>query len=343
MDHPRTFRPRTFRLIGFLAAVVVAVSCSSAPDDAPASTAGSASGPWSFVGDNGEELQLPADPERIVMWEEAAVTLMDFGVRPVGIFGQSEGVSLQESPLFEGLDMTGIESVGSICAEINYEALAALDPDLIIAQQWGSYEKYPPNCFLNFKQLETVEAIAPVLALQSERPATDVLDRYVELAGSLGADLESPEVSAKRDRFETAVKRLKAAVADRPEITVVGMTGAQDGGGQVAHPGGFPDLQALEDDFGVRFVDPPDHNGYWKPLSPEEVDSYLGDVMLFDSRPGLPSIAELADQNDLWARMPAVAADQVVPWYVPGSSSYTQYAEALERLAAEIEDAQDVA
>lgn len=48
------------------------------------------------------------------------------------------------------------------------------------------------------------------------------------------------------------------------------------------------------------------------------------------------------DAHPLWAALPEVEAGQIVPWYVPGSFSYTRDAQAMEALASAIENAQDL-
>jgi iron complex transport system substrate-binding protein len=152
-------------------------------------------------------------------------------------------------------------------------------------------------------------------------------------------------MTAKRERYEQATERLRTAVAEHPEISVIGYDINSVGDGLfVAQAKGFPDLLGYQEDFGVTFVGPQSKKIiYWEKLSPEKTDTYLADIILYDSRePSLP-LTELEQGLPLWNDLPAVQADQIVPWYVPGSGSYTRNAEAMELLAEAIENAQDVA
>jgi iron complex transport system substrate-binding protein len=135
------------------------------------------------------------------------------------------------------------------------------------------------------------------------------------------------------------------AVAERPEISVIGYDIVSVADGLfVAQSIGFPDLWGYQDIFGITFVGPESEELiYWEQVSPENTDKYLADVILYDSRaPALP-FSELEDGLPLWSELPAVAADQIVPWYVPGSGSYSRDAEAMELLAEAIATAEDVA
>ncbi len=106
-------------------------------DDASDSGSGSAAesappeatGEWSFTDDRGIDVTLPEQPERIVAYHNAAAALIPLRVHPVGVFG---GSAPEDSSLLAGLDLDGIDSVGEVYGELNFEALAAADPDLIV-------------------------------------------------------------------------------------------------------------------------------------------------------------------------------------------------------------------
>jgi iron complex transport system substrate-binding protein len=135
------------------------------------------------------------------------------------------------------------------------------------------------------------------------------------------------------------------AVEDRPEISVVGYDiNAPSDGVFVAQPIGFPDLWGYEEIFGVTFEGPQsDDLIYWEKLSPENADKYLADVIMIDRREPSPPFSELEQGLPLWNELPAVKSDQIVPWYVPGSGSYSRDARAMELLADAIANAEDVA
>jgi len=316
-------------LIGLTAIGTTSAVASTVPDDAGA--------PWTFVDDMGTTVETPERPERIVMFEDVAASLMDFGVRPVGIhYIQDDG-----NTLFDGLDLDGIESVGANCETINVEAVAALEPDLIVYMNWG--ETDDAAFCLESNQRRQLEEFAPVLQMRAEGSADEILARYAELAEALGADLESADVVAKREGYEAASERLATAIAERPEISIIPLSVSPDYFG-IAEPTGFADLVTLQDRYGVEFVGPFDPDEftatYWQEYSAELATTFRGDVILMDAKNATPLDAKL-DAFPLWAALPEVAAGQIVPWFVPGSFSYTRDAAFMDSLAGAIETAED--
>jgi iron complex transport system substrate-binding protein len=319
------------------AVLLVVVSLLAACGDDSTSTEGDAKdAAWTFRDDADEEIRLDAAPERIVMFEDVAASMIDLDVEPAGIH-YINGVD--GNALFEDVDLDGVETVGTECEKLNVEALAALEPDLIVYMLWGE-----ETFCLTPEQVELAEDVAPVLQIQAVGESNEIRARYIELAEALGADLDSPEQVEKRERFEAAEERLKAAVAARPEISVIPMSLAPDYAG-IAEPSAYPDLITLRDDFGVRFTGPFDPaaestDTYWEEMSAETIAEHRGDVIMMDAKNETP-LQEKREAYPLWAGLPEVQAEQVVPWWVPGSFSYTRDAEALETLAEAIETAVD--
>jgi iron complex transport system substrate-binding protein len=302
-----------------------------------AATTTSTSTGWSFTDDDGTTVELATTPTRIVMFEDVAASLMDLGVQPVGIhFLQGQ----DGNDLLADFDLTGIASTGN-CSEANIEAAAALEPELFVYMDWG--EPTTAAFCLEDTQKALLEEIAPVIRIAAEGRADEILERYVELAASLGADLEDPAIAAKRERYDAASARLDAAVTARPEMTVIPMSGSPGYAG-AAEIDGFADLVTLRDRYGVSFVTP--FSGaftetYWQELSPETVTDLRADVILMDAKNATPLAAKL-EAFPLWAALPEVVAGQIVPWYVPGSFSYTRDAAFLDALATAIESGQDL-
>jgi iron complex transport system substrate-binding protein len=74
-------------------------------------------------------------PTRIIAQEDAAAALWSFGIRPIATYGYQP---LSENPQFEGVDVSGVDTVGEAFGEINIEKIPALDPDLIVTSLWPS-------------------------------------------------------------------------------------------------------------------------------------------------------------------------------------------------------------
>ena len=324
---------RTWAVLLVVASLLVACGEDGSTSEAEAEAEDAA---WAFRDDADEEISLDASPERIVMFEDVAASMIDLDVEPAGIH-YINGVD--GNRLFEDVDLDGVETVGTECEKLNVEALAALEPDLIVYMLWGE-----ETFCLTPEQVELAEDVAPVLKIQAVGESNAIRDRYIELAEALGADLDSAEQVEKRERFEAAETRLEAAVAARPEISVIPMSLAPDYAG-IAEPSAYPDLITLRDDFGVRFTGPfdpaaPSTDTYWEEMSAETIAEFRGDVIMMDAKNETPLSDKLASYP-LWAGLPEVQAEQVVPWWVPGSFSYTRDAEALETLAEAIENAED--
>lgn len=326
--------------------IVAAVSASACTDggtgdgsgtDTPSSTGStSAAGPWSFIDDRHIEVTADTIPVNIVAQEDSAAALIDFGIRPVGIFASAP---LDENPLFEGVDLTGIESVGEVWAEIDIEKVASLDPDLIVTTFWED-----PNWLWGMDAEGAIAGnlsqIAPIVALNSQVHLATIVGRFAELAGSLGVDLESPEMVAARQGFEDGLASLRTASEQNPAIDVVAVAPWSDQY-YVASPANFPDLSEYVS-AGVRVVTPPStDDNFYAYLSYENLDKFQGDVMLHDARSFALTLEDLAELPT-WNALPAVEAGQLVPWEVSSPPSYQRATAQIQALAIAIESADDV-
>lgn len=293
-----------------------------------------AGGPWTFTDDRGVGISLPALPLRIVAQEDAAAALWPLGVRPVGVFGNAP---LGDNPQFEGVDLSEVESVGSVYGEINLEKLAALKPDLIVTPSWQPYGASGMG-FKDDQQLDAVSRIAPIAAIEVTVAYADMVDRFHELAESLGVDVAAPDVTAARDELEAALEGLRAAVAGKPGLEVLAVSANADQV-YVADPGGYSDLQEYHA-AGIDVVVPKANIDFgWETLSWERVDKYAADIILYDGRAGTLTPEELA-KRPTWARLPAVEAGQIGPWYVGTTYSLPFFTEHVKELTALIERSQ---
>jgi iron complex transport system substrate-binding protein len=295
-------------------------------------TAAKESGPWSFTDDRGEKVTLEKLPERMVAHEYAAVALWDYGIRPVGIFGSIE---MAKQPLFEGLDTEGIRQVGKAWGEINLESVAALRPDLVISTWW------PGDGLLggikDDKVQGKIEAIAPIVGIHAQVPATTTIDHFEKLAVSLGANADAPEVKAHRDRYAKSVEALKAALAEKeglqamavyvdPELLYLGKVGD------------YSDLREYQS-WGLEFITGESKDPYWQQVSWENADSYDPDLILLDARAGSPTVEDLA-KLPVWRDYAAVKAGQVTPWHMEEDVSYRVFADHVEELTGAVTEAQ---
>jgi iron complex transport system substrate-binding protein len=337
----RGARLRTGAVVAVAMTSVLLASCSEGTS-APAATGGTgttetSAGPWTFTDDRGETVTLDEAPTTIVAQTENALpALLNMGVPVAGAFGSAP---IAGNPALEGLDTTGIESLGEVYGEINLEQMAVMQPDLIVT----THEPGFLDGFNDEKQAERTAQIAPIVAIEKSVPSTEALDRWVELGAALGADLESDELTAARERYEAAWSAFEAAAAST-DVTVAFVSTDSDGM-YVAGPPLWGDLLDWQS-AGLNVVEPDETEefaGYWELLSWENPDKYAVDVLLWDNRPY--SYLLPPDELDLpptWDKLPAVQAGQVGPWAAGTNTSWQAYAEHLEALTALIESSEKV-
>ncbi|MGY1737404.1 ABC transporter substrate-binding protein [Geodermatophilus sp. SYSU D00684] len=328
------------RLLGAplaLAALLAASACAGpGTDEGAEATAGG----WSFTDDVGTTVELDAAPERVAGLNDVASSLWNHGIEPVATFGQT---SAADDVQFEGRDLSGVEIVGESYGQIDLEALAAADPDLIVTTVYpvdseGTLDDTQPLYgFESLEQQEQVARIAPVVAIAWRGSAADVIERTAELAQSLGADMDGPEVSAARQDYEEASAALTEAASSG--VTVLPVAAYPDEGFYMAKAPDDPSLR-LYSDLGVQFVDPGGDGYFWQTASWEQVPQYRSDVILYSLR-GAMTPEEMAGQPT-YGLLPAAQAQQVYPWEYVGMDHAAQ-ARYMERLAGWLADAQKVA
>jgi iron complex transport system substrate-binding protein len=315
-----------------LAIVTVALAACSdgaaaADGDVTASTAAPAAStePWTFTDDRGETTTLTEPPTRIVSYVGTAAVLWDFGVRPVGVFGPQHRADGSPEPAAGRVDLDAVGSAGEGWEGVNVEALAALDPDLVVTG--GSTDE--DLWVIGAEQLDEVERIAPVVAIRAyEGSASQILAGYERFVAALGIDLASPELRAARERFEVVRDEMRS-VADAKRGLRVLVTFADADALYIAKPQDFPDLLELQR-LGVELVEPGGPDDYWQALSWEQAGRYPADLILHDERSYGLQPSELAGYPT-WSALPAVEANQVAPWNAETILSYQGLTLAFER------------
>ncbi|WP_211354966.1 ABC transporter substrate-binding protein [Blastococcus colisei] len=328
------------RLIGGLLALGVTVGASACgADSADTTSAGSAEGGWSFTDDLGTTVELDEAPTRIAGLNDLTASLWNYGIEPVATFGQT---SAADDVAFEGRDLGDVAIVGSAYGEIDLEALAAADPDVIVTTIYpddasgGIPEDKAGYGFNDMAQQELVAEIAPIITIAYTGSAADVIERVVELADALGVDTGSGEVADARADFESASAALTEAASSGVSVLPVFATEAD--GWWMAKAPDDPQL-ALYQDLGVTFVDPGGDGYFWHSVGWEEVPDHPSDVILYSLRFSM-SPEEIAAQPTA-ALLPAVQAGQLHPWKYIGPD-YVSQAAYMAELAGYLTEAQKV-
>ncbi|MEU7280974.1 ABC transporter substrate-binding protein [Streptomyces sp. NPDC045431] len=328
--------------LGLGAALVACGGKDAKKDDAKGGAA--KSGPFTFKDDRGQTVELKAAPKNIVAFTGMAAALHDFGVEVKGVFGPTyveDPKTKKRVPDVQAgdLDINKVAVIGNVWGEFKIEEYLKLQPELLITDMWEKDQLwYVPD-----EQKAKILKVAPAVALwAADATMPKVLQRHVDLAEALGADVKAKKVQDDKARFEKAAARLRQAAKAKPEIKVLIGSAAADTF-YVSDPARPSDTLYFKE-LGVNLVAPTklDEGGWFQSLSWEEVDTYKADIILLDNRSSQLQ-PEALKSKPTWGQLPAVKAGQVVPRVTEPVYSYAKCAPILEDLAKAIENAKKVA
>ncbi len=274
--------------VGAVAIVLVLAGCgggaegvSAAAGTSSASGAAEAADTSTVVHDRGET-EVPADPQRVVVLDsphlDAALSL---GVMPVGSVQSAVDEGL---PAYLGDRTEGIEIVGTI-EEPDLEAIAALDPDLILSatvrheQIYDQLGQIAPTVFTAGSGTNWREGFGLVAdALGRSDEADAALAAYDERVEAVGAEIGADDLSASIVRFLPDETRLY---------------GPETFSGSVLTDVGF-DLPTLNyDEYSMAYI------------SPEQIGLADTDVV-FSTAYGDPAATTRDAVTAVWQTLPAV-------------------------------------
>jgi iron complex transport system substrate-binding protein len=155
MNESAIERPVTRRrllAIGLAGGMSLLVGCGSAAR----SEAG-----WTFVDDRGHTVKLRRGPTRILPYTTAAAALYDWGVTPVGVFGDDP----REDPSLADFAWGDVQIVGSGYGEIDPGALHALNAELIVSRWYPPPDEAQVFGFKELKQQRAIDSQVPIVGL----------------------------------------------------------------------------------------------------------------------------------------------------------------------------------
>jgi iron complex transport system substrate-binding protein len=284
---------------------------------------------WTYTGGNGETISLDTVPTRIIAHQDAAAGLIPLGIRPIGIYADSP---VEAAKALEGLDLTGITIVGTAWSEVDIEKVAALEPDLIIAEWWDRSAAWSGGA-----DVETaLTPLAPFTGVAASDSIVGMIEDYEELAASLGADLDDPSIARSKADFEAARADFQAATAAKQDLKAVAVYAGSDSI-YFADPAGAAELLDLRS-WGLDLISPEGvdaaGNNYFETVSWENADKYPADLILVDNRSA--ATLENALAQPTWTLNPGAAAGQVTDWPAYWLRNYGAYAGELDKLTAAI-------
>ncbi|WP_030675503.1 ABC transporter substrate-binding protein [Streptomyces rimosus] len=297
-------------------------------------------GAWSFTDDRKKKVSLDHTPQRIVAFTGTAAALYDFGVdkQVVGVFGPTKLKDGKPDPQAGDIDVDRVTIIGNAYNQFAVEKYAALNPDLLITNM------YEPGAlwFVPDESKDKITKLAEQVAITSARvPLVKIIERYAELAQSLGADLKAKKVTDAKARFEKAAAELRKAAKSNP-VRVLACSGSADLF-YASNPGINSDIMYYKS-LGVDIIVPDnlDKGGYFENLSWENADKYPADILMLDNRTSALQPKDLA-AKPAWNKLPAVKAGQVTGWSSEPRFSYAGAAPLIEELTKAIQNAKKVA
>ncbi|MEU3250069.1 ABC transporter substrate-binding protein [Streptomyces sp. NPDC006997] len=309
---------------------------------ADATASAQESGPWSYQDDRGETAKADRIPANIVAFVGVGAALYDYGIQVKGVFGPTKTADGKADVQAGDMDISKVEVLGNEWGQFNIEKYVSLSPDLLVSTMFDDQGTlwYVPD--------ESKDKILAVGAQSVgisvyDRQLTEPLQRTLELAGSLGADVTSAEITEAKKRFEDASARLRAAAKAKPDLTVMAGSASQD----IFYVSGTNlsvDLEYFKA-LGVNFVEPPEDakaegGGWFESLSWENVDKYDADIIMMDDRTSAIQPADITEGT--WKKLPAVKAGQVIARSAEPILSYDKCTPLVENLAEALENAKKV-
>lgn len=323
--------------LGYLAALAGASAL--AQSDATPTASPMAAGAWTYTDVFGTTITLPEPPRRIAANLATAASLWDLGIKPVAVFDWTASAHPDGDHIAWGnIDTAAVANIGDIDGNILPEELLAVAPDIILTQTFDNTSAESLNGVVP-DQAEALSAIAPILVATNMDPTDQQLQRLVDLASSLGATLDDPDIVAAREAYEAKVDEFKATAAEKADLTVLFMdfdpTALYIGG-----PQGVAELAFLQS-LGLNFAnaDSPAGGDFWEELSPEQSLTYVSDVIYNDVYSTLLTLEDLQGV-EVYAQIPAVAAGQVGLWERDFPVSYEGLTDFLETILVTLREAE---
>lgn len=229
----------------------------------------------SFTDDGGRAIEVPADPQRIVVIDNQIITapLYELGRSVIGTVGRiDEGVNggapyMRSVSDLLGLqfgDESGITYIGGWRSP-DLEVIAALEPDLIITVTYAA-EIY-----------DQLAIIAPTAAVEFEQPMLDIYRKVAEIVGET-AQFED-RLRLYEAKITAATALLEDEVGDLAEITIAVAEPTFDEGLWITRD--LSSVSQVAADLGLGMPELyTEMEDSWVQLSPERVAEINADFLI---------------------------------------------------------------
>jgi iron complex transport system substrate-binding protein len=280
---------------------------------------------WIFVDDRKQTVRLSKRPIRIVAYTSAAAALHQWGVTPVGVFGDSP----REDPALAGFPWDKSELIGSVYGEIDIAKLLTLKAELIVSRWYPPPADSPLFGFKDLAQQNRIGSRVPIVGLNGKTIATEQINRFGDLVRALGVDTNARAIAGARVAFDGAAERLSRIARRKSDLRIIAVSGDQSTM-YVAKLVDAGDLSFYKQ-LGVPLVSARTPDNYWDRFGWEHAGKYPADGILYDAR-SIFLLLRLAKAIPAFAALPAVRANQTARWQVDPPPSYKAYTDAMNDL-----------
>lgn len=314
-------------VVGLLGAAVLLAGCNGDPgtESPPDATETTSSEMRVFEADNGE-IEIPVDPQRIVAVGNGVGPVIDLGVEPVGVTVSSTNTATRWfSP--EGLAAYEAAEKVSDGADVDLEAVAGLEPDLIvIAVPPAPWEQ-------NFAAIEDrFQSIAPTVFIQNNAVEWKAVGERI--ADAVGRSDVYNEQKADYDQLVADLREEFDSIIDSETFVQVNRYPATDEGSfDIEYAGNWCAAWATE--AGFDFVESPDGAPSTNMSMERLSDLAEYDVIIYpleaDGEPREEFLPVL--ESNSWSALPQVESDRALGVPCPsGIGGYTSGVTNLEAL-----------
>ena len=318
-------RRRQLLALSVLAPFALAACGSPEGEAATTTTTGLKGFSYSPEGYEGVTIELDHPVERIAMDFYSAAALAPYGIKPVAVYGFGQN----ESP-GKSFDQTGVEVVGTDM-ELDLEALAATNPDIIIA--YGN-DKGDGWTWWDDKLNDQVSGLVPFVPVKLDGGTPDdMFAQYAAIAQALGKDTETGEIAQQRTAFDAARQRIRDIAADKDWMTVL----LANFSAEINYTAKELGVAKMLTDDGLTLVGPDSGaDTSWAEVSWEKISDYPADVML------IHDASTDYEDNPIFKSLLPVKHNQLGTWDDKRAYTYDGYATWLGELADALETAKDV-
>ncbi|HJE59117.1 MAG TPA: ABC transporter substrate-binding protein [Nocardiopsis listeri] len=273
-------------------------------------------------------VEIPENPERVVSLEFGNEILVEAGIDPVGVIDPNPSLYTPEQ-----MEVLGeADVVQEMSLELNIEAIAAAEPDLIIGGvREVSHEDYEQH-------FEDLSQIAPTVLFDFDGAGPELRDMSLELAEVIG-DAERAE--AERDRYQERLDEIGQTYADQlQDNTFAVVFGVED---EFAAVNTNAWGAYILDELGAEATSLVEEAGddFATFQSYENIDKLDdADVVFYETDVSMEPDAFTADLLDqrLWQSLPAAENDQVHPMRYSFSRTWGQANDVLDQLEEVLAD-----